>query len=48
MVLFPIGYVRPIGVDRSRAGFLFEAFDLVKEICQACDCSATIRPWDLG
>src|SRR5215813_8702163 len=32
------------GVDRSQAAFLFEAFDLVKEIGQTCDWSATVRP----
>src|ERR1700686_5072694 len=32
------------GVDRSQAAFLFEAFDLVKEIGQTCDRSATVRP----
>jgi hypothetical protein len=38
-----------IGVDRSQAAFLFEAFDLVKEIGQTCDRSATVRPArDLG
>ena len=33
-----------IGVDRSQAACLFEAFDLVKEIGQTCDRSATVRP----
>ncbi len=33
-----------IGVDRSQAACLFEANDLVKEIGQTCDRSATIRP----
>ena len=32
------------GVDRSQAACLFEAFDLVKEIGQTCDRSATVRP----
>ena|SRR4029077_9157866 len=32
------------GVDRSQAGLFFEAFDLVKEIGQTCDRSATVRP----
>ena len=32
------------GVDRSQAVFLCEAFDLVKEIGQTCDRSATVRP----
>src|ERR1044071_3375929 len=32
------------GVDRSQAASLFEAFDLVKEIGQTCDRSATGRP----
>jgi hypothetical protein len=32
------------GVDRSQAAFLCEAFDLVKEIGQTCDRSATVRP----
>src|SRR5512132_2645352 len=32
------------GVDRSQAARLFEAFDLVKEIGQTCDRSATVRP----
>src|SRR5436190_9613748 len=32
------------GVDRSQAVFLCEAFDLVKEIGQTCDWSATVRP----
>src|SRR5215467_3690291 len=32
------------GVDRSQAACLFEAFDLVKEIGQSCDRSATVRP----
>ena len=32
------------GVDRSQAASLFEAFDLVKEIGQTCDWSATVRP----
>jgi hypothetical protein len=37
------------GVDRSQAACLFEAFDLVKEIGQTCDRSATVRPArDLG
>ena len=37
------------GVDRSQAAFLCEAFDLVKEIGQTCDWSATVRPVrDLG
>ena len=37
------------GVDRSQAASLFEAFDLVKEIGQTCDWSATVRPArDLG
>jgi hypothetical protein len=37
------------GVDRSQAAFLCEAFDLVKEIGQTCDRSATVRPVrDLG
>ena len=38
-----------IGVDRSQAACLCEAFDLVKEIGQTCDRSATVRPArDLG
>src|ERR1041384_4417904 len=32
------------GVDRSQAACLCEAFDLVKEIGQTCDWSATVRP----
>jgi hypothetical protein len=32
------------GVDRSQAVHLCEAFDLVKEISQACGRSATVRP----
>src|SRR4051794_13563550 len=32
------------GVDRSQAACLFGAYDLVKEIGQTCDRSATIRP----
>src|SRR5436190_24178378 len=32
------------GVDRSQAACLIEAFDLVKEIGQTCDRSATVRP----
>ena len=32
------------GVDRSQAALLFEAYDLVKEIGQTCDRSATVRP----
>src|SRR6185295_13201364 len=32
------------GVDRSQAASLFEAIDLVKEIGQTCDRSATVRP----
>src|SRR6516164_6144082 len=32
------------GVDRSQAACRFEAFDLVKEIGQTCDRSATVRP----
>src|ERR1700758_4595983 len=32
------------GVDRSQAVSFFEAFDLVKEIGQTCDRSATVRP----
>ncbi len=32
------------GVDRSQAAFKCEAFDLVKEIGQTCDRSATVRP----
>jgi len=37
------------GVDRSQAACSFEAFDLVKEIGQTCDRSATVRPArDLG
>src|SRR5512140_662632 len=32
------------GVDRSQAALLSEAFDLVKEISQTCDRSATVRP----
>jgi len=37
------------GVDRSQAAFLCEAVDLVKEIGQTCDRSATVRPVrDLG
>src|ERR1043165_3094434 len=32
------------GVDRSQAACLGEAFDLVKEIGQTCDWSATVRP----
>jgi len=32
------------GVDRSQAALLLEAFDLVKEIGQTCDRSATVRP----
>ena len=31
------------GVDRSQAAFAGEAFDLVKEIGQTCDRSATVR-----
>ena len=31
------------GVDRSQAACWFEAFDLVKEIGQTCDRSATVR-----
>jgi hypothetical protein len=39
-----------LGVDRSQAALFFEAFDLVKEIGQTCDRSATVRPAspDLG
>src|SRR5579885_1949287 len=33
-----------LGVDRSQAALVFEAFDLVKEIGQTCDRSATVRP----
>jgi hypothetical protein len=33
-----------LGVDRSQAACLCEAFDLVKEIGQTCDRSATVRP----
>jgi hypothetical protein len=37
------------GVDRSQAVHKAEAVDLVKEISQACDRSATVRPGtDLG
>ena len=36
--------VTSIGVDRSEAACSFEAFDLVKEIGQTCDWSATVRP----
>jgi hypothetical protein len=37
------------GVDRSQAACCLEAFDLVKEIGQTCDRSATVRPVrDLG
>jgi hypothetical protein len=37
------------GVDRSQAASFVEAFDLVKEIGQTCDRSATVRPArDLG
>jgi hypothetical protein len=37
------------GVDRSQAACFGEAFDLVKEIGQTCDRSATVRPArDLG
>src|SRR6476661_7570782 len=32
------------GVDRSQAACVSEAFDLVKEIGQTCDRSATVRP----
>jgi hypothetical protein len=32
------------GVDRSQAALFFEALDLVKEIGQTCDRSATVRP----
>ena len=32
------------GVDRSQAAWFVEAFDLVKEIGQTCDRSATVRP----
>ena len=32
------------GVDRSQAVLFVEAFDLVKEIGQTCDRSATVRP----
>ena len=32
------------GVDRSQAALWFEALDLVKEIDQTCDRSATVRP----
>src|ERR1044071_9123317 len=32
------------GVDRSQAASFVEAFDLVKEIGQTCDRSATVRP----
>src|SRR5262249_61718633 len=38
------GRATSFGVDRSQAAFLFEAFDLVKEIGQTCDWSATVRP----
>lgn len=34
----------PFGVDRSQAALSFEAFDLVKQIGQTCDRSATVRP----
>jgi len=33
-----------LGVDRSQAVLFSEAFDLVKEIGQTCDWSATVRP----
>src|ERR1051326_4779623 len=33
-----------LGVDRSQAACFCEAFDLVKEIGQTCDRSATVRP----
>jgi hypothetical protein len=33
-----------LGVDRSQAALLSEACDLVKEIGQTCDRSATVRP----
>ena len=37
------------GVDRSQAASFGEAFDLVKEIGQTCDRSATVRTArDLG
>src|SRR5579871_863107 len=32
------------GVDRSQAACFCEAFDLVQEIGQTCDWSATVRP----
>jgi hypothetical protein len=32
-------------VDRSQAGMFGEAFDLVKEISQACGGSAAAGPW---
>ena len=35
-----------LGVDRSQAALCCEAFDLVKEIGQTCDRSATVRPAD--
>ena len=33
-----------LGVDRSQAALVFEAYDLVKEIGQTCGRSATVRP----
>ena len=33
-----------LGVDRSQAASSFEAFDLVKEMGQTCDRSASVRP----
>jgi hypothetical protein len=32
------------GVDRSQAAYSFEAFDLIKEIRETCDGSASVRP----
>ena len=39
-----------LGLDRSQAVLFSEAYDLVKEIGQTCDWSATVRPVspDLG
>ena len=36
-------FAKANGVDGLQAGFLSEAIDLVKEICQTCDWNATIR-----
>src|SRR5215467_164380 len=33
-----------LGVDRSQTACSFETFDLVKEIGQTCDRSASVRP----